>query len=152
MYAISIFQSNNYFKTYTNLVVYFLRFQVLPKWLVAHPNAIQTGNEILDSVLTVICSTSILVGGLIGCFLDNTIPGTTILFKHNYAIVRNSLFVKINTYTFIVNKGTPEERGLIAWANEMNLTSEPTTGEERSTYDFPVGMNVLRKLVFELPT
>ncbi|KAL5237381.1 hypothetical protein ACI65C_004791 [Semiaphis heraclei] len=89
---------------------------VLPKWLIAHPNAIQTGNEILDSVLTVICSTSILVGGLIGCFLDNTIPGT------------------------------PEERGLIAWANEMNLTSEPTTGEETSTYDFPVGMNAIRKM------
>ncbi|KAL4103846.1 hypothetical protein QTP88_019181 [Uroleucon formosanum] len=89
---------------------------VLPKWLIAHPNAIQTGNEILDSVLTVICSTSILVGGLIGCFLDNTIPGTS------------------------------EERGLIAWGNEMNLTNEPTTGEETSTYDFPVGMNTLRKM------
>ncbi|XP_022167516.1 solute carrier family 23 member 2 isoform X1 [Myzus persicae] len=89
---------------------------VLPKWLIANPNAIQTGNEILDSVLTVICSTSILVGGLIGCFLDNTIPGT------------------------------PEERGLIAWANEMNLTSEPTTGEETCTYDFPIGMNALRKM------
>jgi len=48
---------------------------------------------------------------------------------------------------FIVNIGTPEERGLIAWANEMNLTSEPTTGEETSTYDFPVGMKALRKLV-----
>lgn len=48
----------------------------------------------------------------------------------------------------IVNIGTPEERGLIAWANEMNLTSEPTTGEETSTYDFPVGMNAIRKLVF----
>ncbi|XP_025197974.1 solute carrier family 23 member 2 isoform X2 [Melanaphis sacchari] len=89
---------------------------VLPKWIIAHPNAIQTGNEILDSVLTVICSTSILVGGLIGCFLDNTIPGT------------------------------PEERGLIAWANEMNLSSEPTTDEETSTYDFPVGMKALRKM------
>lgn len=62
---------------------YDVRFQVLPKWLIAHPNAIQTGNEILDSVLTVICSTSILVGGLIGCFLDNTIPGTTTLLKQN---------------------------------------------------------------------
>jgi len=56
----------------------------------------------------------------------------------------------INIRIFIVNKGTPEERGLIAWANEMNLTSEPTTGEETSTYDFPIGMNALRKLVFEL--
>ncbi|XP_025422632.1 solute carrier family 23 member 2 [Sipha flava] len=89
---------------------------VLPKWLIAHPNVIQTGNEILDSVLTVICSTSILVGGMIGCFLDNTIPGT------------------------------PEERGLIAWGKEMNLTSAPTTGEESSTYDFPIGMETLRKM------
>lgn len=33
----------------------------------------------------------------------------------------------------------------------MNLTSEPTTGEESSTYDFPVGMKLLRKLVFSYP-
>ncbi|XP_050425734.1 solute carrier family 23 member 1-like isoform X1 [Adelges cooleyi] len=89
---------------------------VLPKWLVAHPNAIQTGNEVLDSVFTVICSTSILVGGLLGFFLDNTIPGT------------------------------PEERGLIAWGKEMNLVNEPTAGEETSTFDFPVGMGLLRKM------
>lgn len=48
---------------------------MLPKWLIAHPNVIQTGSDVLDSVLTVICSTSILVGGIIGCFLDNLIPG-----------------------------------------------------------------------------
>ncbi|XP_050531173.1 solute carrier family 23 member 2 isoform X2 [Daktulosphaira vitifoliae] len=89
---------------------------VLPKWLIANPNVIQTGNEILDSVFTVICSTSILVGGLLGFFLDNTIPGT------------------------------PEERGLIAWGKEMNLANEPTNNEESSTYDFPVGMNLLRKM------
>ncbi|VVC27101.1 Hypothetical protein CINCED_3A010658 [Cinara cedri] len=89
---------------------------VLPKWLIAHPNVIQTGNEILDSVLTVICSTSILVGGLLGCFLDNTIPGT------------------------------PEERGLIAWGKQMDLTNDPTTGDESSTFDFPVGMALLRKM------
>lgn len=52
----------------------------------------------------------------------------------------------------LANVGTPEERGLIAWAKEMNLTSEPTTGEETSTYDFPIGMNLLRKLVFDCTT
>lgn len=44
-----------------------------------------------------------------------------------------------------LSTGTPEERGLIAWGKEMNLNSDPTTGEESSTYDFPIGMETLRK-------
>lgn len=56
----------------------------------------------------------------------------------------------LNRSKLILLIGTPEERGLVAWAKEMNLTSEPTTGEETSTYDFPVGMELLRKLVFNL--
>ncbi|XP_046676697.1 solute carrier family 23 member 1 isoform X2 [Homalodisca vitripennis] len=90
---------------------------VLPKWMVAHPDAIQTGSQILDSVLTVLLSTSILVGGLLGCLLDNTIPGT------------------------------PEERGLIAWAEQMKLETTPTDdhSQEKSTYDFPIGMSLVRR-------
>lgn len=34
-----------------------------------------TGNEIVDQILIVLLSTSMLVGGLIGFLLDNTIPG-----------------------------------------------------------------------------
>lgn len=86
---------------------------VLPKWMVAHPDAIQTGSDIIDSVLTVLLSTSILVGGVLGCFLDNLIPGT------------------------------PEERGLIAWAEQMKLSSGDEK-DEKSTYDFPVGMGLMR--------
>ncbi|BES87623.1 solute carrier family 23 [Nesidiocoris tenuis] len=90
---------------------------VLPKWMEANPNAIQTGNEILDSVLTVLLSTSILVGGFLGCFLDNIIPGTD------------------------------EERGIIKWKNQMELKSEVVEGPyERSTYDFPIGMGLLRRM------
>lgn len=47
----------------------------------------------------------------------------------------------------VASIGSPEERGLIAWGRQMNLSNEPTTGEESSTYDFPVGMDTLRKLV-----
>ncbi|XP_050425752.1 solute carrier family 23 member 2-like isoform X2 [Adelges cooleyi] len=36
---------------------------VLPNWLITHPNSIKTGSEILDGVLTVTFSTSILVAG-----------------------------------------------------------------------------------------
>lgn len=36
---------------------------------------IQTGNVVVDSVFTVLLSTTILVGGALGCLLDNIIPG-----------------------------------------------------------------------------
>ena len=48
--------------------------------------------------------------------------------------------------------GTPEERGLKAWANEMSLNMEPSEDDEKidkeyvyNTFDFPIGMTVLRK-------
>ncbi|XP_050684339.1 solute carrier family 23 member 2 [Leptidea sinapis] len=64
---------------------------VLTRWMSAHSGVINTGVEALDAVLQVLLSTSILVGGLVGCLLDNLIPGTT------------------------------EERGLDKWAMEMSL-------------------------------
>ncbi|CAH2106027.1 unnamed protein product [Euphydryas editha] len=64
---------------------------VLTRWMSAHSGVIRTGVEALDAVLQVLLSTSILVGGVVGCLLDNLIPGTD------------------------------EERGLAAWAKEMSL-------------------------------
>lgn len=93
---------------------------VLCQWIKNNPNVIQTGNETLDSTLSVILGTSILVGGFVGCLLDHIIPGT------------------------------PEERGLIAWNKEMELkTSSSLDGEDNvsSTYDFPCGMTALRRFV-----
>ena len=57
------------------MLVYDL-FQVLSKWLIKYPDSIQTGNAVVDSVFTVLFSTTILVGGALGCLLDNIIPGT----------------------------------------------------------------------------
>lgn len=88
---------------------------VLSKWMQTNPNAIQTGSEVIDSILTVLLSTSILVGGFLGCFLDNLIPGTD------------------------------KERGLIAWKKQMVLKFDTDQKEEKSTYDFPIGMGLLRK-------
>ena len=51
--------------------------------MIKHSGIIQTGSEIADSVITVLLSTTILVGGIIGCLLDNTIPGLT---QYNYFI------------------------------------------------------------------
>lgn len=45
------------------------------QWFQANSGVIQTGSEAFDQVLTVLLQTSMLVGGILGCFLDNTIPG-----------------------------------------------------------------------------
>ncbi|XP_049869506.1 solute carrier family 23 member 2 isoform X2 [Pectinophora gossypiella] len=87
---------------------------VLTRWMAAHSGVIQTGVEALDAVLQVLLSTSILVGGIVGCLLDNLIPGTD------------------------------EERGLAAWAKEMSLEAAGAS-EEGDTYDFPVGMSLIRR-------
>ena len=47
----------------------------MPFWLRNNPTAINTGDDIADQILTVLLSTSMFVGGVIGAFLDNTLPG-----------------------------------------------------------------------------
>ncbi|KAJ0177484.1 hypothetical protein K1T71_007493 [Dendrolimus kikuchii] len=88
---------------------------VLTRWMAAHSGAIQTGFESLDAVLQVLLSTSILVGGVIGCLLDNLIPGTD------------------------------EERGLEDWKNQMALETGATPYSGGDTYDFPIGMTLIRR-------
>nr|AAM97679.1 ascorbate transporter [Anopheles gambiae] len=96
---------------------------VLCLWLQEHPGAIQTGNQTVDSTLSVLLGTTILVGGVLGCVLDNLIPGT------------------------------PEERGLVAWSKEMALETAQDNDDlpagglawEKSTFDFPYGMQLMRR-------
>ncbi|XP_059471027.1 solute carrier family 23 member 2 [Neocloeon triangulifer] len=49
---------------------------VLPRWMEKNPDVIKTGSEFIDQLCTVLLSTSMFVGGLIGFVLDNTVPGT----------------------------------------------------------------------------
>nr|XP_015208735.1 PREDICTED: solute carrier family 23 member 1-like isoform X2 [Lepisosteus oculatus] len=49
---------------------------VIPNWINKHPMAIETGVIELDSVLRVLLTTSMFVGGFFGFILDNTIPGS----------------------------------------------------------------------------
>ncbi|XP_076184129.1 solute carrier family 23 member 1 [Ptiloglossa arizonensis] len=93
---------------------------VLSKWMIKHSDVIHTGNDIADGVITVLLSTTILVGGVTGCLLDNIIPGT------------------------------PEERGLEAWSKEMELNTVTDDEDDQkeyipNTFDFPFKMNVLRR-------
>ncbi|XP_028968255.1 solute carrier family 23 member 2 [Galendromus occidentalis] len=49
---------------------------MIAHWTRRHPESIQTGNLMLDQTITILLSTSMFVGGALGIFLDNTIPGT----------------------------------------------------------------------------
>ncbi|XP_062914073.1 xan_ur_permease domain-containing protein isoform X1 [Mobula hypostoma] len=56
------------FSTFAGLAV--------PNWLNQHPDSIQTGVVPVDQVIRVLLTTSMFVGGFLGFFLDNTIPGS----------------------------------------------------------------------------
>lgn len=51
--------------------------------MIQHSDIIQTGNDIADGVITVLLSTTILIGGVVGCLLDNIIPGETFFQMDN---------------------------------------------------------------------
>jgi len=89
---------------------------VLPQWMKKHPELVLTGSAEFDQILKVLLETSMFVGGFLGFFLDNTIPGT------------------------------PEERGLIAWNNQHKVAqAEDGSVEKSDCYDLPVGMKFLRE-------
>ncbi|XP_002415299.3 solute carrier family 23 member 1 [Ixodes scapularis] len=92
----------------------------LPDWIRRHPQEIATGSEGVDQVLRVLLSTSMFVGGFVGIFLDNTIPGTA------------------------------EERGLHRWTQHSSGDdSDVATGDgpsEKECYDPPGGAAICNKL------
>lgn len=69
---------------------------VVCPWMQKHPGYISTGIEMIDSTLSVLLGTSILVGGALGCILDHSIPGGDL------------------------------ERGIVGWRKEISLDTENT--------------------------
>ncbi|XP_034555789.1 solute carrier family 23 member 1-like [Notolabrus celidotus] len=49
---------------------------VVPNWIMKNPDSFKTGVNELDQVIHILLSTHMFVGGFLGFFLDNTIPGT----------------------------------------------------------------------------
>uniref|UniRef100_A0A3Q2PWP2 Solute carrier family 23 member 1-like n=1 Tax=Fundulus heteroclitus TaxID=8078 RepID=A0A3Q2PWP2_FUNHE len=49
---------------------------VIPNWIMKNPGVLETGVKEVDQVLNVLFTTHMFVGGFLGFFLDNTIPGT----------------------------------------------------------------------------
>ncbi|KAL9893590.1 solute carrier family 23 member 1 isoform 1-T1 [Glossina fuscipes fuscipes] len=107
------------------------------KWIQEHPGAIDTGNKTVDSTLTVLLGTTILVGGVLGCLLDNIIPGME--------DVASKSFSTWHIIVIIIILGSPAERGLIEWANQMPLSSDYVNDGSSTDYDFPYGMNALKR-------
>ncbi|XP_031555151.1 solute carrier family 23 member 1-like isoform X2 [Actinia tenebrosa] len=101
----------------------------LPFYLKTHENAIQTGYEEVDQIITILLSTNIAVGGMLALFLDNTIPGTK------------------------------EERGLIAWKHHLIPDEDEDDDYEVATihvYDLPfclkrLGYNEISRYIPFLP-
>ncbi|XP_047476819.1 solute carrier family 23 member 1-like [Penaeus chinensis] len=89
----------------------------VPKWLDANPGAIQTGSLTADQVISVLLRTPMFVGGVLGFFLDNTIPGTD------------------------------EERGIIAFRNRVQGSKDaPLVIQDTRCYDIPVGMDTIKRI------
>uniref|UniRef100_A0A2P2I708 Solute carrier family 23 member 1-like n=2 Tax=Hirondellea gigas TaxID=1518452 RepID=A0A2P2I708_9CRUS len=99
----------------------------LPKWLEGNPDVLSSEDyPVVTQILAVLLKTPMFVGGFLGILLDNTIPGTD------------------------------EERGLAQWNVNVARPAEGapsgSSGEEvrdegtkDSVYDFPIGMNFVRR-------
>ncbi|XP_070705172.1 solute carrier family 23 member 1-like isoform X1 [Pempheris klunzingeri] len=73
---------------------------VLPNWIMKNPDVLKIGVKEVDQVLYILMTTHMFVGGFLGFFLDNTIPGTK------------------------------QERGLIAWDRVHLEDSSNTLGTD----------------------
>ncbi|XP_071090863.1 solute carrier family 23 member 2-like [Haliotis cracherodii] len=63
---------------------------MLPHWIETTPDGIQTGSEDADRIIKVLLSNPSCAGGVLACFLDNTVPGTLKergfdIWQHEYA-------------------------------------------------------------------
>ena len=99
----------------------------------ANPGAINSGSQIFDQIVTVLMSTSMFTAGVLGFFLDNTIPG-----KQNTWNKIKKLF-----QSFVLQKGTDEERGLTKWLAHPDPNTKWNNEESEKelpqcTYDIPL--------------
>lgn len=77
--------------------------QTVSQWMQDNTDYINTGVDVLDNVLTVILSTSILIAGVVGCLLDNLLPGRLWserdqIFTKTYYYTRPFAFTVVKTH------------------------------------------------------
>ncbi|KAK7508622.1 hypothetical protein BaRGS_00000188 [Batillaria attramentaria] len=49
---------------------------MMPYWVEQNPDGIQTGNQDVNRIIGIVLSNPVFVGGVLACFMDNTVPGT----------------------------------------------------------------------------
>ncbi|XP_076461617.1 solute carrier family 23 member 1-like [Babylonia areolata] len=88
----------------------------VPQWVTGHVGAIDTGNAEMDQILVVTLGTPMFVGGFVGCFLDNIIPGTL------------------------------EERGFLNWREKTTNAESSEGDDIQNTYDLPYVSGLIRNI------
>ncbi|XP_022080027.1 solute carrier family 23 member 1-like isoform X2 [Acanthaster planci] len=93
---------------------------IIPTWVRANRDFFKTGNEEIDQIIVVLLETNMFVGGVIGFFFDNTLPGSD------------------------------EDRGIAQWRSKYSAGSQDSalSRELLRSYEFPVGMNWIRRFSF----
>lgn len=76
------------------------------------------GVKEIDQIIAVLLKTNMFVGGMMGLFLDNTVPGSR------------------------------EERGMVTWQQQFAEGAEDTGSASIHVYDLPLGLNRLSKHKF----
>ncbi|XP_059212897.1 solute carrier family 23 member 1-like [Centropristis striata] len=69
---------------------------VIPNWLMKNPDFLKTGVKEVDQVLHILLTTHMFVGGFLGFFLDNTIPGTK---RERGLSTRDKVHLEDSSYT-----------------------------------------------------
>lgn len=106
-----------------NLFILGLSFYLgisIPHYIRSEEDAVRTGSDILDQIITVLLRTGMFVGGATGMILDNVL------------------------------RGTPEERGILKWKQLFGQQEHSLSAEEKQelykSYEVPFITPKLRKL------
>ncbi|XP_013385285.1 solute carrier family 23 member 2-like [Lingula anatina] len=89
---------------------------LVPYWMKKNPTAVRTGVNEIDQLFTVFLTTPMFISGLLGFFLDNTVPGTV------------------------------EERGIKRWKESLSGKSTAILQGSMKDYDIPFVSDWMRKI------
>ncbi|KAK3096305.1 hypothetical protein FSP39_025518, partial [Pinctada imbricata] len=72
---------------------------MIPYWIEKYPDQISLGSEMGTNVLKMLLATPSISGGMLACFLDNTVPGTLLLNSYNSSELSRRVSQKVLLYS-----------------------------------------------------
>lgn len=96
-----------------------------------------SGIPVIDQVVTILLSTHMFVGGFLGFFLDNTIPGECTEKVGSISMCATPAAL-LGNYSFLLYQGTRQERGFV-WEKEEHAEFSKTPASDK-LYDLPLGI------------